>query len=535
MADCAPLVASFGMSDEDDDVHVSPELATSSICSSRSSQPFHKTHIAYIRSRFPNRRSVVYFESFLEPRHISGNPTETKASKPLTFYHGKKVHRYNCVINTLKHAGLSEQSTKLSDSATCCLVWNNQPEPDLARSLGPLVKFNHFPASWHLGRKDLLADHLNTCRRTHGNAYDFFPTTYVLPRDQDRAQTSPVQLWIWKPTNASCGRGIKLIQGCDLVDKKKLLSKPGILQRYISRPLLIEGRKFDLRIYVLVTSYDPLKVYVYGEGLVRRASQPYDTKKTHISSTCMHLTNYSVNRKTPDYLKHDDRDDEENINPIARSKWSLEELRIYLLKSQGIAFEPIFENIKKLAVKTIMAVEPVITTGLHQSTNYTKCKELNIRPYGNMFEIYGFDVLIDEDLKPWLLEVNVEPSLSSSSPFDKRVKTGLVADALMCAGILDRRGWKAERPREAGSGKVRNVLAFKGKQGVEEFDDSDWDLVFETADEWTRTGKWIPVFPDGVAQSSYLSTRRYNNEVLERWLKYGAINLLDCTLLSSEI
>ena len=53
----------------------------------------------------------------------------------------------------------------------------------------------------------------------------------------------------------------------------------------------------------------------------------------------------------------------------------------------------------------------------------------------NCFELYGFDIIIDEYLKPWVLEVNVRPSLSSSSIFDNRIKTMLMCDALTLVGI----------------------------------------------------------------------------------------------------
>ena len=51
------------------------------------------------------------------------------------------------------------------------------------------------------------------------------------------------------------------------------------------------------------------------------------------------------------------------------------------------------------------------------------------------FEIYGFDILIDENLKPWLMEVNVCPSLSSSSPMDRRIKHTLLMDVLNLIGL----------------------------------------------------------------------------------------------------
>lgn len=55
------------------------------------------------------------------------------------------------------------------------------------------------------------------------------------------------------------------------------LNESLVISRYIDNPLLINGLKFDMRLYVLVTSFDPLKIYIYNEGLVRFASEPYST------------------------------------------------------------------------------------------------------------------------------------------------------------------------------------------------------------------------------------------------------------------
>lgn len=62
------------------------------------------------------------------------------------------------------------------------------------------------------------------------------------------------------------------------------------------------------------------------------------------------------------------------------------------------------------------------------------------------FELYGFDILIDNKLKPWLLEVNISPSLSSSSPLDKKIKTVLITDTLNLVGVLpyDRKQYEKE-------------------------------------------------------------------------------------------
>ena len=111
------------------------------------------------------------------------------------------------------------------------------------------------------------------------------------------------------------------------------------------------------------------------------------------------------------------------------SKWSLKMLREEYEK-EGIDYNDIYTKIKDVCIKTLMSVEPYIVT-----QNRT-AKSKNIA-----FEIYGFDILIDDDLKPWLLEVNVLPSLSSSSPFDKQVKSMLLSDTFHLLGfnIFDRK------------------------------------------------------------------------------------------------
>lgn len=99
-------------------------------------------------------------------------------------------------------------------------------------------------------------------------------------------------LWIVKPTNSSRGRGIYIIDNVSEVN----LEDVAIISKYIEDPLLINGHKFDLRIYVVITSYEPLRIYVFKEGLVRFASELYsmgDAKTNQYN----HLTNYSINKK----------------------------------------------------------------------------------------------------------------------------------------------------------------------------------------------------------------------------------------------
>ena len=90
-----------------------------------------------------------------------------------------------------------------------------------------------------------------------------------------------------------------------------------VISRYITNPLLINGHKFDLRIYVIVTSYEPLRVYCYKEGLARFASESYSTKFNK-NNRYMHLTNYSINKKNEKFVKNEDKEQDD-----VGFKWSL--------------------------------------------------------------------------------------------------------------------------------------------------------------------------------------------------------------------
>ena len=104
-------------------------------------------------------------------------------------------------------------------------------------------------------------------------------------------------IWIVKPANSSRGRGIHLIDDIHEIDIEDL----SVISRYVTNPLLINGHKFDLRIYVLVTTYDPLRIYVFKEGLARFASEVYSSK-INKDNKFMHLTNYSINKKNEKFV-----------------------------------------------------------------------------------------------------------------------------------------------------------------------------------------------------------------------------------------
>lgn len=84
--------------------------------------------------------------------------------------------------------------------------------------------------------------------------------------------------------------------------------KEGILaSKYIMNPHLINGLKYDLRVYVLVSSFNPLKVYIYNDGLVRFATQRYTNNNDLLHNKFIHLTNFSINKRAPNFVKNTDK------------------------------------------------------------------------------------------------------------------------------------------------------------------------------------------------------------------------------------
>lgn len=142
--------------------------------------------------------------------------------------------------------------------------------------LNEYQKVNHFPSSCEITRKNNFATNVKFMQHRFGKKdYGFIPETYVLPKEfgeffnsfKRREEDISINdnLWIVKANALSRGRGIYLVDDPSQVS----LETPVIVSKYIANPLLIKGRKFDLRLYVAVTSFDPLRIYLYKEGLAR--------------------------------------------------------------------------------------------------------------------------------------------------------------------------------------------------------------------------------------------------------------------------
>ena len=233
-------------------------------------------------------------------------------------------------------------------------------------------------------------------------------------RSARAASSTPPKLWIVKPAASSQGRGIFVTSNLAEIPHRE---GRFVVSEYISSPLLFNGYKFDLRIYVAITSVNPLRVYIYEEGLARFATCKYQeqgAKQSAKQDKFMHLTNHSVNRKNASFVDEDGKG----------SKWSITALREELRK-QGIDDGLIWRKIEDICIKTVISAEPFMF----------QAGKTNVPYRDNCFELLGFDILIDSQYEPWLIEVNLSCSLGCDSVLDQKVKSHLVADLFTLIGI----------------------------------------------------------------------------------------------------
>lgn len=181
------------------------------------------------------------------------------------------------------------------------------------------------------------------------------------------------------------------------------------------QPLLIDGFKFDLRIYTLVTSVDPLRIFVYNEGLARFATNKYMPPALGNSNNVfMHLTNYCLNRRNSNYNVGHGNEGGSKRKLREYNKW---------LADHDYSVTEFWAAVDDAIIKTIISAWPVLKHNYHLC--FPKHDQIQA-----CFQLLGFDILVDWKLKPYILEVNHTPSLLSDETVDVEVKRPLIRDTL---------------------------------------------------------------------------------------------------------
>lgn len=268
------------------------------------------------------------------------------------------------------------------------------------------LSFNNlaFPAriSSMLGSKAVLAKAGIACH----------PVSYVLPTDASeflgkfQETASQGKLWLYKPAKQSGGNGIVVFS--DEVTAMKLVEKADehdVMQQYV-QSILIDNCKVDMRVYVLVTERQDfgLHVYVYKQGYMRSCVKKYDGKSTDLSC---HLTNVSFAKR----------------NKLQQ--------RVYELEDDEIRNRFDWQNLKDSIVQSLSGILKQ-REKIPSSCACYLCKR-------GCAQLFGFDILVDDIKKAWILEANIHPKLR----FDERkMDRSLFRDIIKI--LVGEEGWDNE-------------------------------------------------------------------------------------------
>jgi len=288
---------------------------------------------------------------------------------------------------------------------------------------------------------------------------------------------------------------------------------------------------------VLVTWMDPWRIYIYKEGLARFASEPY-TAKGNKTNRFSHLTNYSINKKHEKFVQntHLEMDDEGN-------KWSLSALSKHL-ESIGVDMNLLWSRIYDIILKSLLWVDTHIYTAMKKIPGFKN----------NWFELYGFDILVDSNLRPWILEVNLSPSLATDSPLDLAIKSNLLTDVFNLIGIrkIDRRRDNITKVKQrfknyskpkqnqsrgvSTSNKNQNIFKLDSNNNASTDDYLDKNVIAmeklsqlssknraiirDTLIEDQRKGNFVRIYPtrDSDIYDQYFLSLRVTNKMVHKYL-----------------
>lgn len=308
------------------------------------------------------------------------------------------------------------------------LIWIRKNPREWYDALWPHQALNQIPGQSAMVLKADLAANLQRYSAAHpGMAFshaDFFQPTYRLNDPGEAAaflaqlpeRDTPENLWILKPSNLSKGRGVKVVWRFDWLkkelrrhDRVAVLYEGSeleyIIQRYIRNVLLLEGKKSELRIYWLIASLDPLLVLMYPEGTARVTLQPF--KLDDFSNPLVHITNAYQQKKHG------------GVDLDVELKWDFARLQDYLSSTKGAPPDFIARVLPGKLAQCLAHVVRACEDQLRETP-----------PDGVFFGLYGADFILDDELTPWLTEIQRGPGLSHDDAIKQRLLPPMLRGAM---------------------------------------------------------------------------------------------------------
>ena len=251
------------------------------------------------------------------------------------------------------------------------------------------------------------------------NDYNYMLETYIYPKDKEKIYTIfkdykiiRNNLWIIRQKEENTDTKAHFFKSLKKIPKEFVMSK------YLTNLHLIDGKKYHLRLYVLISGIKPLRIYLYNEGFAHIAKQKFSLEEKNLDNKKVHLTNSINNNKIiSSFIKEKTKT---NIN-----KMNLFEYKNYL-KKENIDYILLREKLRDIIIKTVITGHEYLLTKLDEYN-------LNDRSFFNLF---GYDFIVDSNYDPYLLKVSKRPDLIIMSKADKVINEKIFIDTLNIIGII---------------------------------------------------------------------------------------------------
>eukprot|EP00658_Telonema_sp_P-2_P070836 TRINITY_DN60222_c0_g1_i1.p1 TRINITY_DN60222_c0_g1~~TRINITY_DN60222_c0_g1_i1.p1 ORF type:complete len:321 (+),score=69.29 TRINITY_DN60222_c0_g1_i1:432-1394(+) len=253
---------------------------------------------------------------------------------------------------------------------------------------------NYVRGTHNLTRKNLLVQTLRRHAAGHQEAdISWLPETFQLDQPgeleqvKERLNREADSLYIVKPVGRNKGNGIQVHsrQELKLLMEADRVPHDFIVQHYIPNPLLLDGFKFDMRMYILLATVKPFVAYWFPRGYLRLSLVKYSSALT--SNRQAHLTNVAVQRQDANFKEK-----------AEDSIWSFAQLQAYLtekkLADPGFVDGALRDQMRQCCRTLVQAVSPSCDKKI------------------GCFQLMGVDLLLCTEMKLHLLEVNRNPDLS---------------------------------------------------------------------------------------------------------------------------
>ena len=275
--------------------------------------------------------------------------------------------------------------------------------------------------------KDGLNRFYNKQKARFPDDYNYIPETYLYPDQKQKIYEkfrnyhyNPKDVWLFKPARDSFGNGIYILNNYTEIKNSQI--KNFLISRYIMNPLLIRNKKFDMRAYVLVTGMNPLKIYFYKDGYLKIPVKNFTLDHEYIRDGCVHITTSDTNLvcfEGKEYKYDTDIYDEPS------NFWSYVFFERYCQR-HGINYTDIMEQFKDIFIKTFISL----------NSDFIKLINLRKLQDRNLYQIYGLDLLVDDNYKVHLLELNRNPSMRGGHAVADYIYENIIADTLNIVGIV---------------------------------------------------------------------------------------------------